>query len=65
MKNCRYISLLLLIISLNAVGAVTGIEPPLLEDKVAAGELDAMQDRLPLEPYVTPWSDDNAQYGGL
>ena len=41
-----------------------GFEPPLLADRVAAGELAPMAERLPLEPLISKHDDSNVRYGG-
>ncbi len=48
----------------GAQSGATGFEPPLLAERVAAGELDPMQDRLPIEPLVSTHDATNARYGG-
>jgi len=40
-------------------------EAPMLADMVAAGELPPVEERLPLEPLVTPVVEEIGQYGGI
>jgi peptide/nickel transport system substrate-binding protein len=53
-----------LLLALSVKSWAIGFEPPLLAERVAAGELDAMQDRLPLEPFVSTHGHENARHGG-
>lgn len=61
LKNIFAVSLLL---AWSTTCWSIGFEPPLLAERVAAGELAAMQERLPLEPLVSTHDDENARYGG-
>lgn len=40
------------------------IEPPLIAERVAKGELDTMPDRLPEQPFVDTHANQQAKYGG-
>jgi peptide/nickel transport system substrate-binding protein len=48
----------------SSLCAAIGFEPPLLADRVAAGELAPMAERLPLEPLISIHDDSNVRYGG-
>jgi len=53
-----------LLLGLSNVTAAQITEPPLLAEKVASGELDAMSDRLPEQPFVDIHAKQQAKYGG-
>jgi ABC-type transport system substrate-binding protein len=50
---------------IGAVAAGAYNESPLFADMVAAGELPAVEERLPDDPLITPVADDIGQYGGV
>ena len=56
--------LLLVLLTASAAAGAIGFEPPLLADRVAAGELAPMQERLPLDPLVSRHPHEEARYGG-
>ena len=64
MTRRSIIPAVLLLLAINTQIQAANFEPPLLADRVAAGELDAMQDRLPLEPLISPHAKGNPKYGG-
>ncbi len=64
MTRRRIIPVVLLLLAISTQIQAANFEPPLLADRVAAGELDAMQDRLPLEPLISRHAEGNPKYGG-
>ena len=60
----KHILAALLLFSWSSVCTAIGFEPPLLAERVAAGELAPMLERLPLEPYISTHDDTDARYGG-
>ena len=53
-----------LLLGLSSLTAAQTTEPPLLADRVAKGELDAMPDRLPEQPFIDIHAKQQAKYGG-
>ncbi len=63
MRRCRHL-LPLVLLAISAGAGAMGFEPPLLADRVTAGELAPMQERLPLDPLVSQHPHEEARYGG-
>jgi len=53
-----------LLLSVGPLASAQNIEPPLLADKVRAGELPPMAERMPQQPYIDLNAQRDAQYGG-
>lgn len=62
----RIPTLFIVIFVINALQPVWAeiIEPPLLSERVASGEMDIMAKRLPEQPMVISTTDTKAHYGG-
>ncbi|MCP4010384.1 MAG: ABC transporter substrate-binding protein [Proteobacteria bacterium] len=64
MIRAKILTAVLLLVSWSSGCLAIGFEPPLLANRVAAGELEPMQGRLPLEPLISAHDDKDARYGG-
>ncbi len=64
MIKIKTILIATLLLFWSTLCAAIGFEPPLLADRVAAGELAPMAERLPLEPLISTHDDSNVRYGG-
>ncbi len=66
MKRLFWIAMFLVLVSaaLGGHGMAAYQEAPMLQERVEAGELPAVEERLPEQPYVVIPSEEIGQYGG-